>query len=98
MLYVRIGTGVPPFDGAGSFSLAMEHWQSPTLLCSAARLAAAARLSSSHDLGACALPLPARNKCEFKTFITYTKGDRRQWEMPVGAGCDVPAEDAFNSV
>ena len=71
-----IGTGVPPFDGAGSSSLAVGHWQSPALLCSAARLAAAAQLSSSRDLGACALPLPARNKCEFKTFITYMKGDR----------------------
>ena len=68
--------GVPPFDGAGSSSWAVGHWQSPALLCSAAQLAAAAQLSSSHDLSACALPLPAQNKCEFKTFITYMKGDR----------------------
>ena len=45
----------PEYSGA--------HWQSPALLCSAARLAAAAQVASSFEIGACALPLPAQNKC-----------------------------------
>ena len=73
---VSAHAGVPLFDGTGSSSWVVGHWQSPALLCSAAWLAAAAQLSSSRDLGACALPLPAWNKCEFKTFIMYMKGDR----------------------